>query len=236
MSHTNVKSKWVDGNLAFCDKDDAVIFTVDGTNRKLTFPTGSELEAASGATVDLPTGQVDRADLVEDALVAAVPITILSAAGAALLAAETNGSFNIAVGTNTLLVQGEVTDIETETSVGYALVTLPENYVAAGDIKVRLPVSLVKTGAAVNNASSIDVEAYKQASGAVGADICATAAATFAAVDTWYNKDFVVTATGLVAGDKLLLKITAAITDSEAGGGTLRLNIEAPQILCDVKG
>ena len=218
MSVANVQCRWVGGNQYFYDKSGNVIYYIDGTNGKVVFTA------------------LDRSSLTEEPLAAAVPITLLKVDGATLVAAESAGTFNIAIGTNTLLIQGEVCDNETETSVGYALVQLPENYVAAGDITVRLRSAIVKTGAAVNDGSTLDLSAYKQADGAVGSDICATAAATFAALDTWYNKDFSITATGLAAGDKLLLKVTSAITDSEAGGGTLRLNIENPVVLCDVKG
>jgi hypothetical protein len=44
MAHTNVKSEWVDGNLVFYDKDRNIILTFDGTNRKVTFPSGSALQ------------------------------------------------------------------------------------------------------------------------------------------------------------------------------------------------
>ncbi len=89
----------------------------------------------------------------------------------------------------------------------------------------------------LDNGSTLDVAVYKQAAGAVGSDLSTTtAAATFVAVDTWYNKDFVITPTGLVAGDVLNLEITSSIVDSEAGGGTLRLNLQPPLILLDIKG
>lgn len=46
MSHTNVKSEFVSGNLVFKDKDGAEIFTVDGANRKVSIPSGSSLDNA----------------------------------------------------------------------------------------------------------------------------------------------------------------------------------------------
>jgi hypothetical protein len=46
MSHTNVKSEWVDGNLVFKDKSGAEIVTFDGTNRKLSIPSGSAIDNA----------------------------------------------------------------------------------------------------------------------------------------------------------------------------------------------
>jgi hypothetical protein len=53
MPATKVKTDWTDGNLNFKDDSGNIIATWDGTNRKLTFPSGSELELASGAAIDL---------------------------------------------------------------------------------------------------------------------------------------------------------------------------------------
>ncbi len=51
MGVANVSSDWVSGNLVFYDKDGAVIVTYDGTNRKLTFPSGSTPNIATGGVV-----------------------------------------------------------------------------------------------------------------------------------------------------------------------------------------
>lgn len=164
-----------------------------------------------------------------------VPVTSLrGATGLILTATEVAGGFNLAVATNVLTAQAEITDNETEASVCVASIVLPQNYVAGSPITVRLPVAIVKTGSPTDNGSTIDLEVYKQASGAVGSDLCATAAQTFAALDTWYNKDFSVTATGLAAGDVLQLKITSSIIDSEAGAGTMRLNMDAVKVYMDL--
>ncbi len=205
----------------------------------ITVESGGTLDVQAGATLNLPTGSVARAGLVEDALqIYGIPVPRLQqTTGIPLAASETAGNFNVAVAANVITAQGEVTDNETEVSVCQFQFVLPPEYVAGGDVKVRLPVAIVKTGAAVDNGSTIDVSAYKQSdAGAVGSDICATAAQTFAAVDTWYNKDFTITATGLVAGDVLNIVVTASIIDNEAGGGTLRLNMAPPKVLLDVKG
>ena len=54
MPVTNVKTKWIDGNLVFYDASMAIIATWDGTNRKFSIPSGSELEV-DGTTVDKDT-------------------------------------------------------------------------------------------------------------------------------------------------------------------------------------
>lgn len=228
---TNVKVDWYEGNLRWLDVSGNVIATIDATNRKIEIP--------SGSTIDLPSGTVARAELVEDVLQAyGIPIArLMQTTGIGLAAGETAGNFDVTVGTNTILANGEVTDNETEVSVTYFQFVLPPEYVSAGDVKIRLPVALIKTGAPTNNGSTIDVEVFEQSdAGAVGSDICATAAQTFAALDTWYNKDFTVTATGLAAGDVLNVKVSASVIDSEAGAGTIVLNMAPPKVLLDVKG
>jgi len=181
---------------------------------------------------------VDRADLVEDVLQSyGIPISeLLQTTGIPLPSTETAGNFDVTLGTNTLVANGEVTDNETEVSLVYFQIVLPPEYVSAGDVTIRLPVALIATGAAVDNGSTIDVSVYEQASGAVGTDLVTTTAASFVALDTWYNKDFVVTAAGLVAGDILNVKVTASVIDSEAGAGTIVLNLDPPRVLMDIKG
>jgi hypothetical protein len=201
-------------------------------------PTGDVTVTNLGVTA-IGAGKVTRAMQATEVakLAMSIPIPALRhTSGVPLTAAETAGGFNFSLASHVWLAQAEITDNETEVSVVHGQVTLPPEYVDGGTITVRLPVSIVKTGSAVNNGSTVDVAVYKQASGAVGSDLSTTtAAATFAAVDTWYDKDFVITPTGLIAGDVLNLEITSSIVDSEAGAGTLRLNMGPPQILLDVK-
>lgn len=163
------------------------------------------------------------------------PYSLRQTTGIPLVAAETAGNFDIDVAANVTIAGGEITDNETEVSVANFQFALPENYVSGGAVTVSLPVAIIKTGGATNNGSSIDVLAYEQAVGAVGADLCTTAAQTFVALDTWYSKDFVITPTNLVAGDVLNIYISSSVIDSEAGGGTLRMNLDAPKLLLDVR-
>jgi hypothetical protein len=182
-----------------------------------------------------PVLSVDRSSLVENAL-QAHPATLLSNTGQALTATETAGTFDITIGTNTIALNGEVTDNETETSIGYFPFILPPSYVAAGDVSVVFNSALIKTGSPTNNASSLDLSCYEQASVAVGDDLVSSNAATYAALDTYYAKTFSLTATTLVAGDILLCKVTTAIVDSEAGAGTITWTSDPIKVLLDVKG
>jgi hypothetical protein len=108
MSYTNVKSEWVDGNLVFSDKAGAVIFTIDGTNRKFTFPSGSELELASGAIADFS----DEALAAADIALAEGSILVGNAAGAAA-ALDAKGDTKVLVGNATTItsvaLSGDVT-------------------------------------------------------------------------------------------------------------------------------
>jgi len=180
------------------------------------------------------TPQIQRAQLVEDALqFIPVPLTnVLAEDGALLTAAEEAGTFNRAIGTNQLYIEGEVTQNETEASVGWFEFYLPENYVAAGDVKIRAVVDV--QGAGTLGSCTIDFEARESDNdGAIGADLVTTAAQAITA--TAGAKDFTVTATGLVAGDKLVVKMTTSVVEN-ADAGTLKAVITKLGVLCDVKG
>lgn len=63
-SGKDVYSEWSSGNLVFKDKSGNEIFTVDGDNRKVTFPSGSVLDVDAATTVlSLAAGQVGAASL-----------------------------------------------------------------------------------------------------------------------------------------------------------------------------
>jgi hypothetical protein len=209
---------------------------------KLVVTSGGEIEVRSGGVLDIQsgaTGAFPRSVLTEDALQPyGIPIiTLQQTTGIPLSASETAGNFNVAIATHVNKAQGEITDNETEVSVVHFQFVLPPEYVSGGDISVSVPCAVIKTAAATDNGSTVDVAVYLQAAGAVGSDLSTTtSAATFAAMDTWYTKTFVITPTGLVAGSFLDVEITSSIIDNEAGGGTLRFNMDPPKVLLDVKG
>lgn len=144
------------------------------------------------------------------------------------------------VSSNVHALGGELADGATKTSVGTIQIALPDNYIAAGDVVVRLTTKLKSvTGTGVaDNGSDIDLSVYEQSKvlGTVGADICATAAQVYAALDTVYQKDFVITATNLVAGDLLNLLITARAIENDGGNGSLQNLLYSVEVLCDVYG
>jgi hypothetical protein len=227
---TGVSADWSSGNLRYLDVSKNVIATFDGTNRKLEIP--------SGSTLDIPAGTIARAELVEDALqtYGKSVFDLRQTTGIPLVASETAGNFNVSVSANVILAQGEITDNETEVSVVQFQFTLPPEYVAGQPVQVAIPCQVVKTGAAVDNGSTIDVSAYWQLGQVVGADIVTTAAQTFAALDQSYVKVFSLDPTLLVPGYTVNVVVSASIIDSEAGAGTLRFNMDAPYLKLDIKG
>ena len=74
MGATNVKSRWVDGNLVFYDNSGDIICTFDGSSRKLTFPATGILNLAAGsiATADLENESVTAAKLDGGVTIAAL--------------------------------------------------------------------------------------------------------------------------------------------------------------------
>ncbi len=91
-------------------------------------------------------------------------------------------------------------------------VVLPENYVdgEAIDIRVRAQVDVARA-----NAQTVDL-VVKQMSDTLGSDICTTGVQSIGTAG-YTNEDFVITPTGLVAGDLLHVELTA---DSDDTGGS----------------
>ena len=67
MSWFNGSVDLVDGVLKFYDKDKNVIFSVDGVNRKVEFPSGSSLDIDATTTImSLADGSLARSKLASD--------------------------------------------------------------------------------------------------------------------------------------------------------------------------
>lgn len=177
--------------------------------------------------------------LTEAAAIFGIPLDKLrTGAGLVHTATPAANVFGIDVTLNVQILKSEAADGNTKTSIAIFQYVLPESYVDGDPITLRLPTQLKSvTGTGVaNNGSDIDAECYLQASGAVGSDLISTAAQTYAAIDTYYNKDFTVIPTGLVRGSLLNFKITARAIENDAGNGTLTTHLSAPRILLGIKG
>ena len=207
-------SFYIDANGLTVPSGETATFAGTVTDSGTTTKTGTF--DASGATVTLPT-RSGFFDLTE---------TVRGADGAALAASETAGDFFIDMGTNQYLIQGEATVNETELSVGRFIFVLPENYVSGGTITLRTSALVTLAGDAANDAAStIDMTAFKvtKTTGAVGSDLVTTAATTLATAGADY--DFVVTPTGLVAGDILSCSLATSVVETAGGTGAANSTI-----------
>ena len=110
------------------------------------------------------------------------------------------------------------------------LLSLSEWYVDGQTIKLRIHARVRVTP---NVSATIDLVAYlRDGELGVGSDICATAA--IAVTTTWADKDFVITPTGLAAGDSLDVQVTADVDDT-GGGNTALLEIGETKLLLDIR-
>lgn len=176
--------------------------------------------------VSLPTGSIDRSDLAAETRFIDLEETFKGADGADLALSETAGDFFRNIGTNQWLIDGEATINETEVSVGWLSLVLPMEYVSGGAISLVASALVVLAGDAANDATStIDMECYKLSKtlGTVGTDLVTTAAQTLATAGADYS--FVVTPTGLVAGDKLVIKFTTSVVETAGGTGAANSRI-----------
>lgn len=88
--------------------------------------------------------------------------------------------------------------------------TLKHNYESAGSVTIRFRAGMVTT---IADSATIDVEAAEIADATPGTDLVTTSATTINSL-TFGNKDFVVTASGFIAGDQLDIRVSIAITDA----------------------
>ena len=156
MPVTNVKTKWIDGNLVFYDVSMNEIATWDGTNRKFSIPSGSELEV-DGVTVDEST-------LAMTGLTASAPELNEQVLTMDVLTDETTGDFYIiAPHAGTIdkiytVIDAAIADADitvTASIAGAAVtggaVTIAYSGSAAGDIDVVSPTAAktITAGAAI---------------------------------------------------------------------------------------
>lgn len=113
-------------------------------------------------------------------------------------------------------------------------IRLPENYVAAGDVRLRFSAGMKTTIADVS--CTVDAEAYLIARDGLisGSDLVSTAATTMNSV-TFADKDFTITATALEPCDTLAVRVSIACNDA-ATVTAVTPAIGAVDLVCDVKG
>lgn len=134
-------------------------------------------------------------------------------------AATTN--FGVVLGTDgTDFPHLETIDSKAATTavVSRIVVRLPPNYVAGSAVTIRARCGMKTTVASNTAATTIDFNAYSNAGTANtgSADLVTTNAQSINSL-TAANYDFVVTPTGLVAGQDLHVKMTLTVTDAATG-------------------
>jgi len=113
------------------------------------------------------------------------------------------------------------------------VLSLPPEYEAAATVNFRVRAGMVTTIADVS--CTVDVEAYRlDEDGAVGLDLCATAAQAINSL-TKANKDFTITATTLGPSDRLDVRVTVAVNDAATATAVIA-ELSRLALMCDIRG
>lgn len=150
-------------------------------------------------------------------------------------ASDDLGLYGNTFGTNTPLIRTyDVKAAGAVTLRARVLIPLPAEYADAETVNLRFFAGMVTTVA--DTTATIDCEAYESpgSAAALGSDLVTTAATTINSL-TFANKDFVVTATSLVAGDLLDVRVTVAVNDAATGTAVIA-GFGKCQLLVDVRG
>lgn len=139
-------------------------------------------------------------------------------------------------GTNPVyLSTGDVGGLGAKNFYAVYEIPLPAEYVDAQTVNIRVSAGMQTTVS--DGACTVDITCY-EATGAsatgISADLCTTAAQDMKNL-TAANKDFTITATDLVAGDMLNIRLHIAVTDAATEPAVIA-NIYSLKLLCDVKG
>ncbi len=190
---------------------------------------GMALEAASGAGSQIRvlwalaslTGNPARANLGTDSLAVhylrltdmLTHATMVALGSAAGTPAGDCGLTPGTAGTNSPLIKGEAASGNSKSDAFRFLYPLPIDYVAGGSIKIRIRANMTGN---VNTAQTVVAAAYLAGGdGTVGSNLVTTAAQTL--TTSMVDYDFVVTPSGLVAGNVLDVLVTLVANDT---GGT----------------
>ena len=110
---------------------------------------------------------------------------------------------------------------------------LPAEYVTGQTITLRVTGAMLTTVS--DGTATVDAECWVATSaGAVGSDICATAAQSINSL-TSADKDFTITPTSLAAGDRLIVRLSFAGSDT-GNAGVMIPEVSRVQMLLDIKG
>ena len=182
------------------------------------------------------SGPLNSSNLSQDASIAfPIPLTgfrIWDAFQTVLPGTSSGDDIGIATGTWGSALPHLVTATTGAPTTYYArtFVQLPPRYVAGASAVLRFAAGM---GTAAAGACTLDCEAYLSARDTLvsGSDLVTTAATSINSL-TFANTDFVLTATNLVAGSWLDVRIAIALTAGSSGYG----RIAHAELLCTIKG
>lgn len=208
-------------------------------NSNETLTVRGALDVSSG-TLTLKDGQIAKSKLAQQNNdLIAIPLTDLRVHDAvssllpATAAADDLGLVSGTYGTDGPLLKTSDAKATTVTQYARVLVPVDDLWVTGETYQVRIIAGMDTTVS--DTTATVDLEAYvPDGDGAVGSDICATAAQSINSLTT-ANFDFTITTTSLTDGDILDLRITVAITDS-ATATAVYGQIYGIQIMRDTKG
>lgn len=119
------------------------------------------------------------------------------------------------------------------TQFGRFQLILPAEYEDGETVTLRFSAGMETTVS--DTTATIDVQAYESDRiGGISADLVTTGATTINSL-TFADKDFAITASGLVAGEVLDCRVAIAINDAATGTAVVG-SIGAVELVCDVRG
>lgn len=139
-----------------------------------------------------------------------------------------------AIGTNApRLRTGDLKAAGATTRYARLMIPIPVEYEDAETVEIRISGGMLTTVA--DTSAVVDLQVYElDRDGGVSADINATAAQSINSV-TFADVDFTVTATGLIAGSMLDVRVAITVTDA-ATGTVVEGAIGIIELRCDIRG
>jgi hypothetical protein len=211
-----------------------VVFTDTVSFTTVTLPAN----AVTNSTV-IAGAEIGRAKLALESKKYLIPLTDLRVwdamqtnlpgTGAADDLALIGGTF----GTGSPSIQTGDVKASSTTRRARFLVPLPAEYENAGTVTLRASAGMVTTVS--DTTATIDFEVYESnKTTGIGSDLCATAATTINSL-TFGDKDFSITAAGLVAGDLLDVRVSIAVVDGATATAVIGA-IGSLELICQVRG
>lgn len=160
---TNVATAWVDGNLVFYDASGNIILTIDGTNRKLTLPSGSTLDATTTAMSGLTASRLVVSSaakaLASNAAITTNALAKSASSGASLAASSiTDDGSDVTLTATDLAVGGG--DIDAGASGAAGSVDIFPSTASKGKIAITAADSAGNTTTTIVNASQAGARTY----------------------------------------------------------------------------